>query len=181
MSRLVKTEEQLDIIRAAKDNATLKIEAYAGAAKTSTLAMVSEEIQEKSLLLVFNKAAQLDALTRFPDHVEVRTTHSLAYQAIGYQYQSKLSRPKGGYVNVCGTGSEIAKFYGIKPIRGKKKFITSAYIGLLARDCVNRFESSSDNSISGEHLVGIQDAVNRYGVNKGELSAKVLEVANKLW
>lgn len=176
-----KTQEQEEIITAAKANQNLKIQAFAGTGKSSTLAMVAEEIQEKSLLLVFNKAAQLDALKKFPDHVEVRTTHSVAYQAIGFTYQAKLSRPKGGYVNVAGTGSEIAKFFGAKPILGEKAMMSAAYVGLLAKDCVGKFEASASPKITKDHLVGIKEAVTRYGVPRGKVEDIVVKLAQKLW
>lgn len=177
-----KTEQQIDIIETAKVSDRLLINATSGSGKTSTLAMVSEELGLNTLLLVFNKSAQLDAEKRFPPNVETRTTHSMAYRAIGCNYQAKLTRPRGSYVNVAATGSEIAKYFNIKPMKGKKdKLLSAAYIGLLAKDTVGKYESSADKTITRDHLVSLREAKERYGVDVGKLSDKVLEIARKLW
>ena len=177
-----KTQEQGDIITTARTSSRLLINAVSGSGKTSTLAMVAEDLGLNTLLLVFNKEAQVDAASKFPANVETRTTHSMAYQAIGCNYQAKLTRPRGGYVNVAATGSEIAKYFGIKPMQGSGgKLLTSAYIGLLARDTLSNYESSADEVITKDHLVCLKDAKERYAVDMNKLSSKILEVAKKLW
>ena len=105
------TAEQLDCIEKAKSNNKVTIEALAGSGKTSTLAMIANSLKEKSIYLAFNKISAQEASSKFPSHVECRTTHSLAYASHGHLLKDKLTRPKGSYVNVGGTGSEIAKLY----------------------------------------------------------------------
>lgn len=179
---LKKTEEQLHIIQMAKDNDLLRINAVAGSGKTSTLAMVAEELELDTLLLVFNKAAQKDAEQRFPPNVETRTTHSMAYQAVGCQYQHKLGRPKGRYVNVAFTGSEIAKHYKLDNVRGSnEKILSAAYLGLLIRMCVEKFEQSADTAISDDHLPSFKEANDRYQVDISLLKGEVLRYAKRLW
>jgi len=76
------TKEQKEIIDAAKEGKNLAIHAFAGAAKTSTCVMVSEELVTPSLYIAFNKSIAEEARGRFPSHVEPRTVHSMAYRAI---------------------------------------------------------------------------------------------------
>lgn len=75
------TVEQKAIVAEAKrTKGNIKIQAYAGAAKTTTLRLVSEAMPRKSFLYVaFNKSIQEDAQKSFPDNVVARTAHSLAY------------------------------------------------------------------------------------------------------
>lgn len=54
---LKRTDEQLACIDASKKYDKIKINARAGAAKTTTLCMIAEENPVPSLMLVFNKAA----------------------------------------------------------------------------------------------------------------------------
>ncbi|MCO5089201.1 MAG: UvrD-helicase domain-containing protein [Methylobacteriaceae bacterium] len=56
------------------------IKALAGTGKTSTLREYARRRpHERFLYLVYNKAAQLEAKDTFPENVEVRTMHSVAY------------------------------------------------------------------------------------------------------
>ncbi len=81
---LTLTDEQQDIIAAAaqlEPGDVLKIEACAGSGKTFTLAEIAKSLPERRFLyLAFNKAVATDAKRKFPDNVEARTVHSLAYQ-----------------------------------------------------------------------------------------------------
>lgn len=76
------TSEQIKIIEAAKTGSSLAIQAYAGAAKTTTCRMIAEEVVRPSLYIAFNKAIADEAKTKFPSHVECRTLHSIAYETI---------------------------------------------------------------------------------------------------
>lgn len=150
---VIPTQEQLDIIEHVKSGKDLKVVAIAGASKTSTLVMVANEVVKPILYMTFNKAMQEDARDKFPSWVEVRTTHSMAYQAVGYQYQSKLKRPVGRYLNVCGTASEVAKYFKVSPLEYiEGKWITSAAIGYAILQTVRNFEQSDSSEIGKSHI-----------------------------
>jgi hypothetical protein len=148
------TNQQEYCIELAKAEAMSKIEAGAGAGKTSTLKLISENIPARSLYLAFNKVTAVEAEERFPAHVMCMTTHSLAYRAFGIALQSKLSRPKGAYKNVAGTGSEIARFYGIKDVYGfaRDRVATAAAIGLFVKQTVENFQQSADSKVAMKHV-----------------------------
>lgn len=79
------TPQQKTIIDTIKDDSChlLKINAVAGAGKTSTLVSISETLDIKhGLYLAFNKAIADEAKTKFPNTIECRTLHSLAYAFI---------------------------------------------------------------------------------------------------
>jgi superfamily I DNA/RNA helicase len=89
------TEEQQIICQAARDlgvRSSLKIQAFAGTGKTTTLAAIAKSLpQRKFLYLVFNRAAADEAQHRMPSNVSVRTAHAVAFRSIGYVYKSRLA------------------------------------------------------------------------------------------
>jgi len=89
------TDEQQAICQAARDldiGSSLKIQAFAGTGKTTTLAAIAESLaQRKFLYLVFNRAAAGEAEHKMPSNVTVRTAHALAFRSVGYIYKSRLA------------------------------------------------------------------------------------------
>jgi hypothetical protein len=89
------TDEQHAICQAARDldvGSSLKIQAFAGTGKTTTLAAIAESLgQRKFLYLVFNRAAADEAEHKMPSNVTVRTAHALAFRSVGYVYKSRLA------------------------------------------------------------------------------------------
>lgn len=162
----------------------LKITAVAGAGKTSTLRLVAESQAVPSLYLAFNKVTALEAGAKFPKHVTCRTTHSLAYATFGVRLNSKLSRPRGAYKNVAGTGAEIGKFYKLSPIElTKEEGLSVAYLGLLARVTVARFEQSADPVVSEKHLPRgeLNEIKGKTGVSMAYVEKVILSTAKSLW
>lgn len=172
------TAEQLDCIEKAKSNNKVTIEALAGSGKTSTLAMIANSLKEKSIYLAFNKISAQEASSKFPSHVECRTTHSLAYASHGHLLKDKLTRPKGSYVNVGGTGSEIAKLYKIKPF----KTISANYMGLMVKNTVTCFEQSCADSLNETHIANADVLdMQEIGVDLKLIKPVLVKYAIALW
>lgn len=75
--------------------ALLAVDAFAGSGKTSTLVEYARaRPRARILYLAFNKSVATDARERFPDNVDCRTTHSLAYSVEGRKYSGKLGNPR---------------------------------------------------------------------------------------
>jgi hypothetical protein len=71
--------EQLTIIKS--DASLLRVRAFAGTGKSSTLADYAAAHPDKTMLyLAFNKPVQLAAEQKFPKNVKCKTTHSLAWR-----------------------------------------------------------------------------------------------------
>lgn len=62
---IVPTDEQNNVCEMSLIHRLMKISAYAGAAKTSTLCMVAEKLVVPSLMLTFNKSLAVEAKERF--------------------------------------------------------------------------------------------------------------------
>lgn len=155
---IVPTDEQNNVVAMSKIHRAMKIRAYAGAAKTSTLCMVAEEHVVPSLMLTFNKSLAEEAKGRFPSWVECRTTHSLAYASFGAQLQKKLKRPQGPYKNVAGTGTEIAKYFKtgdfVYLIEGERETrrLKAGGVGVAIKETLAKFEQSADEELDYKHV-----------------------------
>ena len=176
-----RTKQQEICVAMSKEPAgILKIEAGAGAGKTSTLVECAKENIRRSIYLAFNKVTAEEARERFPDHVTASTTHSVAYRAYGVALQHKLTRPKGGYKNVAGTGSEIAKYYNLQDEwQDGKRIATANAMGLFVKQTVERFQQSADREISYKH-VPVKDAEDVRRESPMAIS-RIVDCAKKLW
>lgn len=179
------TAEQVAILEAAKTHDVIKVEAKSGSGKTSTLVLLAQQNQNKSLYLAFNKTVADEAKSKFPSHVDCRTIHSMAYAAYGRQLHHKLSRSRGeGYVNVAGTPSEIAKFYSIQDINKRGFVLKARVIATLVKETVGRFQNSADLSIEKQHVPKrtlTKTLEDNPEVNKDDLITQVLYYADRLW
>ncbi|AXH11442.1 UvrD-helicase domain-containing protein [Halarcobacter bivalviorum] len=86
------TSEQKDIVKAVKKYKNIKINAFAGTGKTTTLKLIANEYKEKKILyLAFNSAIKNEANSLFPNNTNVKTTHGLAYSAVKKYTQVDLN------------------------------------------------------------------------------------------
>jgi len=77
------TKQQTEILESVKKYKSIKINAFAGTGKTTTLKMISNTYKEKKILyLAFNSAIKNEATSIFPNNTHVKTTHGLAFGAI---------------------------------------------------------------------------------------------------
>ncbi|WP_239582602.1 UvrD-helicase domain-containing protein [Gordonia rubripertincta] len=146
------TEEQQVIIDAARRGESLVIQAGAGTGKTTTLRQVSESVRRPSLYIAYNRATADEARAKFPRHVESRTMHSLAFQAVGKEYAARLNRPRL-------TLQDAADILAIDPVTLPRKglfrrgrTIDRLHVARLVHEAVNRFCISADEQISLRHV-----------------------------
>ena len=182
------TEEQENIVELFKTNNKVKVIARSGSGKTSSLIHLTKCNPEQNFLyLAFNKSMAVEAASKMPSNVEVMTTHALAYREFGRDLAHKLTRPAGRYINVAGTGREIAIYYGLQAYKASKdKEISRAFLGLIVRDTVAKFERGAELELSFEHIptYRIKDIQERFNViisEKSILGKELLKVSKLLW
>ena len=77
------TEEQVIALETVPNGQNLKLNAFAGSGKTSTLVMMAEALAPKrGLYLAFNKGIAREAQEKMPRNVTAKTFHSMAYGAM---------------------------------------------------------------------------------------------------
>jgi len=84
-------EQQLIVACDLAPGESLKVVAFAGTGKTSTLVEYAYARPHlRFLYLAFNKSVQLEAAQKFPGNVTARTSHSLAFGVKGYPHKDRL-------------------------------------------------------------------------------------------
>ncbi len=87
------TDEQQQVLSEFAKGDSLKINAFAGAGKTSTLVAVGASTQEPGIYLSFNRKNADEAKQKFVDRVNCLTTHALAARSVRHRFsqpQDKL-------------------------------------------------------------------------------------------
>lgn len=133
------SSEQLSIIKAALRGEDLKVQAFAGTGKTTTIKMIAAAIRLPSTYVVFNSAAKQSVEGEIAN-ANVATAHGLAYQSIingvhGY-YEKFLNKQKTWYLS------------SIRAVFPRK---SDSELGIIIR-AVKRFTKSPDDFISQSHI-----------------------------
>lgn len=146
------TAEQLQAIDHFKSGDNLKIEAFAGTGKTSTLVELAKSAQGKSgHYFAFNRAIADDAKGRFPTWVSTSTVHSVAYQYVRRAYSYSDQRLK-----LNPTINQVASILQTQP-KGYYRFFDRLdlsgreYSGVIHQACKN-FLASADAEPNVSHF-----------------------------
>ena len=164
------TAEQKDIIATEiKRGQVMKIRAFAGAAKTTTLREYAlQRPFSKFLYLAFNTENANSAQRSFPKNVKCQTVHSLAYGKTGFKYKHKLANLQAFTVkDHCGVGNyKVAKYLV---------------------EVINNFLCSSDAKIAEPHLIIVRsegdptDKEDELARKDSKTKQYLLEKANDIW
>ncbi|CAB3805425.1 hypothetical protein LMG28138_05663 [Pararobbsia alpina] len=152
------TPEQQAIVDAAGSGDNLKIKAYAGAGKTSTLRLVAHRLApQRGTYLAFNREIAEHARRGFPDNVVARTVHSLAYAATPSALTSRVSLP-------AEPPHELAGRYGLSSVEvpsvtGKALELTPFDLGRMVADGLGRFCRSASPVPEPAHIP-VDDKIN---------------------
>ncbi|AHY45221.1 UvrD-helicase domain-containing protein [Stutzerimonas decontaminans] len=113
----------------------IKLVAFAGTGKTTTLVGYAQaRPQQRILYLCYNKSVEVTAKEKFPLHVTCKTSHGLAYGAMGAKYRHKLT----GNLRL----TDIARAISSQ----NWEFVRAV------QDTLNAFLASADDSISLDHV-----------------------------
>lgn len=153
------TEEQLDLIYSRAHRA--KVSAFAGSGKTLTaVGYCKARPNSRILYMVFNNAAQRDAMGRFPSNVTPKTINAIAYAVFGRIYRHKHTN------NLQASDVRAA----VDPV-GEMNYRSL----MLIAETVRHFMISSEISITVEHA--------RKAIPEGESlqPERLLAAAQRLW
>jgi len=148
---LTPTDEQAEAIRLARSGVHLAIEALAGTGKTSTLDLISRDLDTKTgTYITFNRAIADDAARRFPRSVDCRTAHSLAFGAVGKRFQHRFKSPRM-------YGKALAEIIGIDALdvpleAGGRKRLMPGKLATLAMRAIDEFCRTGDPVPNHTHV-----------------------------
>lgn len=135
-------------------------EAFAGAGKTTTaIGYAKARPTAKMLYVCLNKANQVEASARFGSNVECRTSHSLAYAAVGAKFRDQL----------VGSWKPRALASELK--------MADTRLAAAVQSVLNQFFSSRDASIDERHVSAAADT---FALEPSELN-NAIALARMAW
>lgn len=177
--RMKLTDEQAKVATARERIAVVK--AFAGAGKTSTLrAYAAHRPRERLLYVAFNKSVQLEAEKKFAGmKTTPRTSHSLAYEAVGKTYRDKL-------------GPDLKPNQVVEVLRLRQDLMSpqgEMLYGAVVLDTLKSYLASAHDHIMPSHIgkeaLRLASHLVPTGVSQKEavlrVRDRVLEQANALW
>lgn len=143
------TPEQIEAINHFKSGGSLKVNAFAGTGKTSTLEFLAQNTPRRGQYIAFNRSIVKDAKDKFPDTVNCATTHGMAARATPSKYRSNRDK-MFGKVNA----NQLAEILGLKKNWriDKDHVLQPRSQGFLILDTVRRFAQSAEFEPLVEHV-----------------------------
>lgn len=176
------TDEQAAIVAAARTGEDLVVVAGAGSGKTSTQRMVGQALpSRKGYYVAYNKAIATDAKGTFPPNVHCATAHSLAFRAVGFKYQARLTDsrvPSWRVAEILGMNGILLAEDEEKGEKFNRVSLEAKHLAIIATDTVQNFCYSADAFITEEHIPW--EAKLSRKQNK-EVHERVLPYALKIW
>lgn len=127
---------------------SLKIKAFAGTGKTTTLrGLAARYPQERILYLAFNKAIKEEAQGRFVKNVRAMTAHGLAFASVGKHYANTPNKLHIG---------DLKPFHVLPHLAASLKKIPAPahnLYGARVIEAIRNYLISADLALSADHVV----------------------------
>lgn len=197
MGVFVTTLEQNNAIKLSSTNQYVKMIAYAGAGKTSTIVLIAEQLVsqgKRGLYLAFNKSIADEAGRKLPRAVDAKTFHSLAFQNVDRDITRKLENKFQGFfrqhyekmagfpasMNITGDASKIQSNGSDK----SKLNLTTYKQYEIVKKTLDSFFRSDTLAPDKQQLMDNIDKVCEmvvYDEHKEKLFKALMPIVNKLW
>jgi len=170
------TVEQQAVVDASTTGEHLVVEAGAGTGKTSTLQLLADaNPRRRGIYLAFNKVIAAEAARRFPRTVQCKTSHSLAFQAVGRQYAHRLNAPRM-------PARETAKALRINnPVQVASELgpLSPTQLARITMQTVERFCYSVDQQPEAWHVPRIEGLTGT--IARQVLASVIVPYARRAW
>lgn len=173
---MILTDEQANAVDLFKSSHSLKISAFAGTGKTSTLTAVAKSTQKSGLYLAFNKSIAADASTRFPKSVDCRTMHSLAFRAVPSAYRGNTAK-----LTQSLHGNHVAQLLDIEELAVGNITLKPRSLAFLTAKTVQRFCQSGDDELVVRHVPLTGKLQKLHPTYQDEFKEYVSKLAAHLW
>lgn len=170
------TEEQAAAVDLFKTSSSLKISAFAGTGKTTTLTALGKSTKKSGLYLAFNKSIATEAQTKFPQTVDCRTTHSLALRSLPNSYRGNSAKLFDSL-----PGNRIAQILDIEEISIDDILLKPRATGFLTARTIQKFCQSGDDFISHKHVPLSGKLALLRPEHRLEFEKYLAELASHLW
>jgi len=140
------TAEQAEALDIFRQGDSLKINAYAGTGKTSTLQMLAAATRNKGQYLAFNRGVVREAAAKFPKNVDCSTSHALAFRAL----RSHFTNAK--LVESC-NANQLADFLELAPRSfGCKQILSARAQASLLIATIKTYAQSDSETLLATHV-----------------------------
>ncbi|WP_329240776.1 UvrD-helicase domain-containing protein [Streptomyces sp. NBC_01478] len=167
------TDEQAAAADAFQAGDHLALQAGAGTGKTTTLALLAHATRRRGRYLAFNRPVAQAAGARFPNTVQCRTAHALAYAAVGHRYSRRLNAPRRPAWQT-GQALGITKGIRIGDCEVTPKALSNATLRTVTRFC-----HTADEAITGHHVPPLRGL--EHTDLHAQLAAHIVPFARKAW
>ncbi|WP_416962326.1 UvrD-helicase domain-containing protein [Streptomyces sp. Agncl-13] len=167
------TDEQAAAADAFQVGDHLALQAGAGTGKTTTLALLAHATRRRGRYLAFNRPVAQAAGARFPNTVQCRTAHALAYGAVGHRYTRRLNAPRRPAWQT-GQALGITKAIRIGDCEVTQKALSNATLRTVSRFC-----HTADEAITRHHVPPLRGL--EHTDLHAQLAAHIVPFARKAW
>nr|WMC95682.1 UvrD-helicase domain-containing protein [Aminobacter aminovorans] len=145
------TAEQLEAVERFRGDGALKINAFAGTGKTTTLRLLANSTSRRGMYLAFNRSIAAEASEKFPTNVNCSTVHSLAFRATPKEFRhgDKMTGSLNANAFADHLGYEDHFVGGVK--------LSARQQGHLARETLRRFLQGGRSHIEDRHLPNLDE------------------------
>jgi len=142
------TAEQVRALDLFLTGESLKINAFAGTGKTTTLEYLANNSQARGIYLAFNRSIADNAAGRFPANVRCQTTHALAYRSTPSIYKNNKSKMSHDL-----NPNAVAVILNLEDLVVSSHFSLGARSrGALIRQTLKHFQHSDSLDVSINHV-----------------------------
>jgi hypothetical protein len=146
--RFSPTDEQQQAIDQFKTGGSLKINAYAGTGKTSTLELLAHSTTKRGQYIAFNRSIVNDAKEKFPPWVTCSTSHQLAFKATPSGYKSNSDK-----MTKRMSANQLAELLKLRHWKiDNQHALQPRSQGYLVLETLRRFMQSADRDLGPHHV-----------------------------
>jgi hypothetical protein len=170
------TEEQERAVELFLTGESLRINAFAGAGKTSTLLLIAAATTRRGAYFAFNRSIAVEAGRKFPAHVVPYTLH-------GYALRCVRARFPGGSEKLFGelNPNRIAELLALEPMRPTRNcYLTPRMVAAVVKGTVQKFCQSDSVRPAREHVPHWGSTAASWWRFRGYAST-VAALAERLW
>lgn len=172
------TAEQLEAVNRFGEGGALKINAFAGTGKTTTLRLLAESTIQRGMYLAFNKSIATEAAEKFPASVKCSTIHSLAFRATPRVFD------RGDKMTGSLNANAFSEYLGYKDLLLGAIKVTARQQGHIAKQTLTRFMQGGRQQIEERHIPNFDDLGNLATLSaddRAQLHVGAMAGAIKMW
>lgn len=142
------TDEQQQAVNEFRKGGSLKINAYAGTGKTTTLELLAHSTPRRGQYIAFNRNIVRDAKDKFPNSVNCSTIHGLAFKATPSGYRNNSDKMTKRL-----SANHLADMLNLKRWQiDSRHALQPRSQGYLIIETLRRFMQSADASLAAQHV-----------------------------